>query len=124
MTENVLLFDHFQQLRSSAVNLLLDRPERRPTHGETWTDVQQWVCPEPIHGGTWKVSRVVTKGYVSGQTKIKILVRKGVLRKYSRIAGDPPPPRLTSGSSRMQLTLHAIRRTPHGASRLVLAISA
>ena len=32
--------------------------------------------------------------------------------------------RLTSGSSRMQLTLHATRRTPHGASRLVLAMSA
>ena len=40
-----------------------------------------------------------------------------------------PPPwlkkvRLTSGFSRMELTLHATRRTPHGASRLVLAMSA
>ena len=31
---------------------------------------------------------------------------------------------LTSGYHRMQLTLHATRRTPHGASRLVQAMSA
>ena len=36
----------------------------------------------------------------------------------------PPPRRLTSGLCRMQLTLHATRRTPCGASRLVQAMSA
>ena len=40
----------------------LHRPKSGPTHGGTWSDVQPWVCPEAIHGGTWKVSRVVKKG--------------------------------------------------------------
>ena len=44
-----------------------------------------------------------------------------------RLLGDKHPPAALSSQavlSRKQLTLHTTRRTPHGASRLVLAISA
>ena len=123
MTENVPLFDHFRQLRSSAVSLLWTDPRADPPtaeHGPMCSrgSVQNRFTAELGSCREWSKSGMFSVKWGA------ILVRKGVIRRYSRIAGDPPPPRLTSGSSRMQLTLHATRRTPHGASRLVLAMSA
>ncbi|CAM9394555.1 unnamed protein product, partial [Laminaria digitata] len=82
----------------------------------SWRALLTWLLLCVLTLATSTKTRVATKGAVS------------IHYLHPPLAPDPVihmQIRLTSGTySRMQLTVHATRRTPHGASRFLQAMSA